>query len=294
MQAKRIYEFGPFRLEASPLLLLREGKVVHLTPKVLETLLVLVENRGRLLEREELLRAVWPETFVEEKNLTQNISVLRKTLGEETGGNPYIETLPKRGYRFVAEVREGEVALEGRAGRKRVRGPLLGGAVILVVLVAGWRLGWFARPLSKQAPVFVLTQLTTDTGLSYQPAISPDGKLLAYASDRAGSGHLDIWVQQLPHGQPIRLTTHEADDYEPAFSPDGSQIAFGSDREGGGVYVVPSLGGDARKIAGHGSRPRFSPDGRWIAYGVGGRNSTGPVYAVSSAGGPPSITTLSI
>ena len=73
----------------------------------------------------------------------------------------------------------------------------------------------------------VLRRLTNDTGLTYQPALSPDGKLLAYASDRSGEGNLDIWVQQSATGEPLRLTDHEADDREPAFSPDGSRIASG-------------------------------------------------------------------
>lgn len=101
-----IYEFGPFRLDAVERLLFRGDEVVPLTPKVIETLLVLVEHRGHLMAKDELMNLVWPDSFVEESNLAQNISQLRKALGEEHGGREYIETLPKRGYRFVAEVRE--------------------------------------------------------------------------------------------------------------------------------------------------------------------------------------------
>ena len=100
------YEFGPFRLDAVERLLFRGDEVVPLTPKVIETLLVLVEHRGHLMAKDELMNSVWPDSFVEESNLAQNISLLRKALGEEHGGREYIETLPKRGYRFVAEVRE--------------------------------------------------------------------------------------------------------------------------------------------------------------------------------------------
>lgn len=105
-QQIHFYEFGPFRLDAEERLLFRASEVVQLTPKVLDTLLVLIENRGRLLEKDALMNAVWPDTFVEECSLAQNISLLRKALGEEHGGHQYIETLPKRGYRFMAEVRE--------------------------------------------------------------------------------------------------------------------------------------------------------------------------------------------
>lgn len=99
------YEFGPFRLDVGERLLFRGQEIVPLTPKVVETLLVLVENRGQLLHKNELMEAVWPDTFVEESSLAQNISLLRKALGEDQG-RQYIETLPKRGYRFTAEVNE--------------------------------------------------------------------------------------------------------------------------------------------------------------------------------------------
>ena len=100
------YEFGPFSLDAGKRLLLRDGEPVPLAPKVLETLLALVENRERVLTKDELLRQVWGETIVEEGGLTRNISVLRKILGEKPDDHQYIVTMPARGYRFVADVRE--------------------------------------------------------------------------------------------------------------------------------------------------------------------------------------------
>ena len=104
-QKPHSYEFGPFRLEVGERLLFRGSERISLPPKVLDTLFVLIENRGRLLEKGVLLDAVWPDTFVEESSLAQNISLLRKALGDNNGV-PYIETLPKRGYRFTAGVRE--------------------------------------------------------------------------------------------------------------------------------------------------------------------------------------------
>ena len=88
-------------------LLLRNGEPVPLAPKVLETLLVLIENRARVLSKDELLKQVWGDTIVEEGGLTRNVSVLRKTLGEKPEDHQYIVTVPARGYRFVAEVRAG-------------------------------------------------------------------------------------------------------------------------------------------------------------------------------------------
>jgi DNA-binding winged helix-turn-helix (wHTH) protein/Tfp pilus assembly protein PilF/TolB-like protein len=99
----RDYEFGPFRLDSAQRLLFRAGQPLPLEPKVLDTLLALVENRGQLVEKEALIKRVWPDTFVEEGNLTRNIHQLRKVLGKNSNGGEYIETVPKRGYRFVAE-----------------------------------------------------------------------------------------------------------------------------------------------------------------------------------------------
>ena len=99
-----IYEFGDYRLDAGKLLLSRGGRHVPLTPKVFDTLLLLVKRKGEVLEKEELLRAIWPATIVEENNLNQNISTLRRVLGESRGENRYIATVPGRGYRFISEV----------------------------------------------------------------------------------------------------------------------------------------------------------------------------------------------
>jgi TolB-like protein/DNA-binding winged helix-turn-helix (wHTH) protein len=105
MRAKHFYEFGHFRLDTVERLLIRDGQPLNLAPKVYETLLILVRNHGHALDKKELMRELWPETFVEEGNLTQNISLLRKALGDGREEH-YIETIPRRGYRFVAVVVE--------------------------------------------------------------------------------------------------------------------------------------------------------------------------------------------
>jgi DNA-binding winged helix-turn-helix (wHTH) protein len=111
MRSKQFFEFGPFRLDPTRRLLFRQDQVVPLTPKVLHTLLVLVENSGRVVSKDELMKAVWPDTFVEEGNLTQNISTLRKVLGENPGEHTYIETVPKQGYRFIGTT-PGQIEIE--------------------------------------------------------------------------------------------------------------------------------------------------------------------------------------
>ena len=106
MSAKEpsIYEFGSFRLEAVNRLLLRKGAPVPLTPKVFDTLLHLVRHQGKLVAKNELMRAVWPDSVVEENNLNQNISTLRRILGETRGDNVYIATIPGKGYQFIPAV----------------------------------------------------------------------------------------------------------------------------------------------------------------------------------------------
>src|SRR4030095_8897090 len=103
-RAKQLYEFGPFQIDVAERLLLRYGHSVPLPPKAFDTLLSLVENSGHLVEKDELMQRLWPDTFVEETNLPNNISLLRKALGDDTSKHIYIETVPRRGYRFIAEV----------------------------------------------------------------------------------------------------------------------------------------------------------------------------------------------
>src|SRR5438270_12428382 len=103
-EQKEILEFGPFRLDRGEALLTRLGTPVSLPPKVFDLLSYLVSNAGRLIEKEELLKTLWPDSFVEEANLTVNIAALRRALGAQLDGQPWIETVPKRGYRFLAIV----------------------------------------------------------------------------------------------------------------------------------------------------------------------------------------------
>ncbi|MCA1557037.1 MAG: transcriptional regulator [Acidobacteria bacterium] len=103
--ARRFYEFGRFRMDLQERLLFQEGERQKLTYKAFDVLAALVENEGHLLTKEDLMSHVWPDSFVEENNLAQCISQLRRVLGEQSSGNKYIETVPRRGYRFTAEVR---------------------------------------------------------------------------------------------------------------------------------------------------------------------------------------------
>ena len=169
LKTQKLYEFGPYRLDAQERVLFRHQQPLSLTPKAIDTLLLLVQNSGHVLDKEVMLKAIWPNTYVEEANLAVNISALRKVLGEREGGGQYIETIPRRGYRFIADVRQVEVTPEpaaepnpdllyadsGRASVKpespdvadklpgtasrsasRLAKPLLAGAMILILALA--------------------------------------------------------------------------------------------------------------------------------------------------------------
>ena len=159
----------------------------------------------------------------------------------------------------------------------------------LALAAAAGGIGWWgaarARSSSPGMPIANdVVRVTSDAGLTTDPAVSPTGALLAYASDRGGA-NLNIWVQPLPSGQAVQVTRDDADARSPAFSPDGTRIVFRSERDGGGIYVVPALGGIERLVAPKGLRPRFSPDGKRIAFTTGGRGSRSELWVVDEAGG---------
>ena len=134
-----------------------------------------------------------------------------------------------------------------------------------------------------------LVQLTSATELAEGPSLSHDGKAIAWASDRAEAGNLDIWVQQLPAGQARRLTTNSAEDNTPGISPDGSIVAFRSERNGGGIYLVDVAGGSERLLVPGGRNPQFSADGQRITYWTGDTDESTPsgrIYWIAVNGGP--------
>lgn len=151
-QGNHSYEFGRFRLKVAERVLLREGEIVPLTPKVFDILLTLVENRGQVVSKEDLMRRVWPSTFVEEGNLTQNISLLRKALGESPGGVQFIETVPRRGYRFVADITESGEAFDS--------GPLISAEIPVQKPAAVT-----VHPARRRTPAFIVAAALVVAGI---------------------------------------------------------------------------------------------------------------------------------
>jgi Tol biopolymer transport system component/DNA-binding winged helix-turn-helix (wHTH) protein len=290
----KLFLFGGF--VADPLLgvLRKDSVVIPITPKAFEVLVVLIERRGQVVEKDQIMKLVWPDTVVEENNLVRHISTVRKALDDHPPVHQYIVTIPGRGYRFVASVREverpGETALHAEPSQPTPAAtdavpsdaiPLLtppaltrrfavqpvAVAVVCILLASITAVAAFVlrRPVTPGAqPASRLWQLTLDSGLQNEPSWSPDGKRIAYATDRAGN--LDIWTQSIGGRDPIRVTASSEHDWQPAWSPSGEFIAFRSERQGGGIFVVPAVGGPERRVADFGFKPRWSPDGAKILF----------------------------
>jgi serine/threonine protein kinase/Tol biopolymer transport system component len=176
------------------------------------------------------------------------------------------------------------------------------GQRVLAIVAAMFALGvaggiwWWRTPRLTESPSATagvpvsrnLTRVTFGAGLQKDVTFSPDGRFIAYSSDR--SGNLDIWVQPVTGGDAVRITRNVAHDMEPDWSPDGSRIVFRSERDGGGVFIVPALGGAERRLTRFGAYPRWSSNGSEIVFcvdSVGGTGSPQAVYTVPSTGGEP-------
>ncbi|PYS51674.1 MAG: hypothetical protein DMF68_03590 [Acidobacteria bacterium] len=295
----QIYRFDNVRVEVASFRLWKDEQAVQVEPKAFQVLLFLIENRGRLVEKRELLDAVWKETFVTENALTREIAQLRKALGESAREAKYIETVPTKGYRFIADVevkngrqtkgedKEGgiEKAFEDEslsvgassnvaplikedakeARRSKQRTAFISITALIFVALAGFLI-WYLlkRPASDIRMVRRITQITTWPGLDLYPSLSPDGSSIAYSSDH--SGNFEIYVKPLASGgHEIQLTSDGAQNFEPAWSPDGQYIAYHS-ADRGGIWIVPALGGAARRLTEFGSKPAWSRDGSMIAF----------------------------
>jgi len=298
--------FGAFEVNTSSGELLKGGTRIRLPAQPFAILLLLLKTPGELVTREQLREQIWREgTFVDfEHGLNAAMNKLRRALGDSAENPRYIETMPGRGYRFVGMLDSRHVVpislhAKSEAREERPRGRRSVGVWERLIWAVGALgcLGVGLRFHSAPAalPNWTLTRITADAGISRFPALSPDGKLVAYSSDRGLDGDLDLYVKQVAGGPPIRLTSDGAGNTSPDFSPDSSKIVFRSNRDGGGIYEIPSFGGEVRLLARDGRNPKFSPDGSQVTYWVGAPNviatvpGSGTVWVVPATGGAPHL-----
>ncbi len=324
--ARQRVTFGVFELDLRSGELRKAGARVGLPEQPFRVLTLLLEQPGQLVTREELRARLWAaETFVDfEHGLNAAVTRLRDALGDSAESPRFVETLPRRGYRFIAPVdgvravsqssgngdgaavsgllaepvpgvtvgeTAGVNAVRPRAGLRPRAWMLasLGAAATALVIAVVARVIPPSRRDASTSPRPTLSRLTFLDGVQTQPTWSPDGQFIAYASDQ--SGNRDIWVQPISGGRAVQITSDLADDSAPAWSPDGQHIAFRSERDGGGIYLVRALGGEERRIAGIGHRPRWSPDGtRLLCSSETGQQMKGAekhIYMITLDGGHP-------
>lgn len=250
------YTFGPFELDPESRVLRRGGEPVPVAGRTLDTLIVLVQNRGRLVDKDELLSRVWAGSVVEEANLTQSIFMARKILGDSPKDRHYIATVAGRGYQFVAPVTESttqtdlpaEELKQPGAFRRSHRMLWLGVAGSVAAALAGIGF-WYARHSARDDLPPEPIPFTSGVGFAQDPAFSPDGKQVAYDWRPEVLGDPRIYVKLIGAGTELRLTSPPGADTRPAWSPDGRQIAFYRNLLGhSGYYIVSALGGPLRQL----------------------------------------------
>lgn len=295
-----VYKFGPFELNIYERMLMRDGCYVPLTPKAFGTLAVLVERCGHIVEKEELISQVWPDTFVEDVSLAKNVSTLRKTLGE-SGEQRYIETVPKRGYRFVANVSIVEQHLDrvtvqasdapypsipASGTPSPVPNPLpakvgfwtgprqwlIGVCLLAALAMVLWKLSDVNRPFAAPAVPLRDVPLTSFQGRQSQPVFSPDSNQIAFVSASPELDEQHLYTKLIGTEALLQLTHGPGIDSKPAWSPDGRYISFlRSSPDSRAWYLIPAIGGAERRLTdvfpyfdlGSGNSSYYSPDGKF-------------------------------
>jgi Tol biopolymer transport system component/DNA-binding winged helix-turn-helix (wHTH) protein len=300
-----VYEFGGFSLDRDERVLRRGNLPVPLTPKATEILLALVERHGHIVDKEDLMRQVWPDTAVEESNLTQNIYTLRKVLSTEEGRCPFIETVPRRGYRFVGFVRTPSKAPSHPLTPLMVRakcdvqsdGPTLPGDVRSIGMepaaggTAASASGREVLAATVEPPggrlrgrpgvhwgVTALAAVSIGAALFWS---TPSRSRLAGAPERP-----EMPLEAVP------LTTYPGHEAEPAFSPDGAQVAFswdGESQDNHDIFVKAIGAEQPHRLTSDRARdgsPAWSPDGTGIAFLRDKPGGGSEVRLIPPTGGP--------
>lgn len=286
-----LYEFDSFCLDASERVLMREGQVVPLTPKVFETLLVLVENRGHIMSKDELMERLWPDSFVEEANLIQNISVIRRALGENIGTPRFIETIPKRGYRFIAEIRElrtdSALMVEERTVTKLTIDPGEKSSEQTASLVlVGWKRlvpKGMARWMVERPRITVLSSTMAIAAISV-------GMIFWLVMRPASPSE---WLGQLRATQLFGMKSLQGGMLSDSrFSPDGKMIAYSvAEKDSAHIWIMQTNGSRPNQVTQDASRdtsPVWHPNGTHIAY-ISNRAQKLGIWAVKFLGGTPEL-----
>jgi DNA-binding winged helix-turn-helix (wHTH) protein/Tol biopolymer transport system component len=298
-EAKHFYEFGPFRVDPDKRLLLRDNNPIPLQPKAFETLLVLVQHCEAVVLKDDLMKSVWPDTFVEESNLAQNIFVLRKTLGDTAGDHRYIVTIPGRGYRFTEKVRlvpetddillrsvtrivveeetEPETDFLPDGERRALPAPALGkqhwGRTLLLVLagvIAGGLAVWALLAPQPMPKVLRSVQLTHFGRVEPDSPVLTDGSRLYFTERIGGSWSLAQVAEQ--GGEPTLVSTSVAAIALLDIDHSRSRLLVGAQKgptadSFNPLWEVPTGGGSGRRLGDAlGEYAAWSPDGQSIAY----------------------------
>jgi Tol biopolymer transport system component/DNA-binding winged helix-turn-helix (wHTH) protein len=279
---ERHFRFGVFQANPNSGELWKSNRRIALQDQPFRILVLLLQRAGELVSREELKNALWPSANYGDFDEGVNTAVmkLRQALGDSASNPRFIETMPRKGYRFIAPIATTESPVDSGLSGSRLEGPylllrsgaLLAGLGAIAVLAAG--AAWLVYSRSHQITAASPVPFTSYSGREIQPSFSPDGNHVAFAWNGEAQSNFDIYVKQIGEEQSLRLTTDPAKDFGPAWSPDGRSIAFGRllTPTKAGVFVIPAIGGPERKLteteAPHERKPEpflaWSSDSRWL------------------------------
>ncbi|HEV7499987.1 MAG TPA: LpqB family beta-propeller domain-containing protein, partial [Vicinamibacteria bacterium] len=276
-----VYRFDDITVDTAAFRVARGPQPIPLEPKAFDLLVLLLERPGQLVTKQEILDGVWRQTAVSDNALTRIVAHLRKALGDDARDARYIETIPTRGYRWRAPLERSEAAAAAaptassptrapRSFARRVPAAWLTAILAVLAVMATLSGVSFARRRAMETRAgsgfgsLWPSQVTVSPSLDAFPALAPDGRALAFASDRTGG--FELVVKSLAAGaREVPLTSDGQQNVEPAWSPDGEYVAYHS-MKGGGLWMVPARGGVPRRVTDFGSAPAWSPDGRRIAF----------------------------
>jgi Tol biopolymer transport system component/DNA-binding winged helix-turn-helix (wHTH) protein len=284
LRSHRIVRFQDFEVHLDSGELYKSGHKVKLSGQPMHILTILLERPGHPVTRDEIQKRLWPDTFVDvDHSLNAAVNRIREVLGDSAEKPRYIETLPRRGYRFICEVRGGSNAFAATANTPspssaiRRRWVQVASVILAMATAAGWFVHRVSIPKSSRTQP-IISRLTFEEGLQTGGTWSPDGRFVAYSAVRAGKS--DIWVRQVIGGAPVQITKASGNNWQPDWSPDGKSIAYRSEGGDGGLFTMPAQGSDnlRRKISDFGVYPRWSPDGKQILFLSVGFAAVGGVF----------------